>query len=301
MVCVPSFEMCSGSKIHYLIQMNSVVACWSIRRRFSCIRTFHVELRRTIRTSLPNFPTQVKESTFRKHIVDPRAGEKRRAALDSYFKQLFATLHSLGRDVFFHETLVAFFGGRICLELSPTAHLTSSRDIEPQRRLLLPGTLVRIRDDVTLPLHGWQGLDEHRHTIGVVMSAHDDTAVVAFKSPNRWVGVQSELDIIDHEDDSNDVVRKILCAHDDFSNSRIFIRGDEKCNRHLTKPACLPPSYDDSITHEQHQCDKVPGDCAGLQETAASFGFCDTDVEGESYLHDFMPFIFCANRRTNAA
>lgn len=276
-----------------------MVACWSIRRRFSCIRTFHVELRRTARAPLPNFPDQVKENTFHKHIIGPRAGEKRRAALDVYFKQLFTTLHSLGRDAFFNETLVTFFGGRICLELPTTTKLTSSRLTEPQRRLLLPGTLVRIRNDVTQPVHGWQGLHEHRHTVGVIVSAHDETAVVAFKSPKRWIGVQSELDTIEHEDDGNDLVCKILGAHDDFSNTRTFISHDERCNRHHATPARLPPSHRDTIAYEQHHCDTVPHDC--VQKSAASYGFCDTDVEEAGYMQDLVPFLFCAGRRTSNA
>ncbi|EGB12535.1 hypothetical protein AURANDRAFT_60473 [Aureococcus anophagefferens] len=85
----------------------------------------------------------------------------------------------------------------------------------------IPGSLVRIGDDVIEPLHGWQGL-ESRNAVGVVVSSAFDQAtkstsvVVAFNAPARFVADVSELVAQDDDDAEADLVGRILNAHNDY-------------------------------------------------------------------------------------
>lgn len=84
-----------------------------------------------------------------------------------------------------------------------------------------PGALVRLGDHVVEPAHGWQGLST-RNAVGVVVSSAFDEGsgrtrvVVAFNEPTRWVADVSELVAADEDAAEEDLVGRILDAHNTY-------------------------------------------------------------------------------------
>lgn len=111
-----------------------------------------------------------------------RTVRRRQAALEEYLPRVLE--HSSD------PTVVAFFG------------------VQPH---LETGSVVRVCVDQ--PAHGWQGLID-RDSVGVVVTSDNDLVVVAFKGPGRWLGLASELELVD--DDTN-VVAAVLDAHRAFA------------------------------------------------------------------------------------
>lgn len=166
-----------------------------------------------------------------------RSVRKRQAALEEYLPSLLQ--HASDPSV------VQFFG------------------VQPQ---LETGTLVRVCVDT--PLNGWQGLVD-KDSVGVVVTNDNDLVVVAFKGPGRWLGLASELQVVE---DDTDVVSAVLQAHHAFS--RAFTVEDNIVPMSTAMPQAQPrmdiTEYRDDVQDEEEEPRQVP-EPAGL--TAAD-AFC---------------------------